>query len=182
MTTMTKSEFARHINVKPGYVTQLNAAGRLVMEGDKINVEASIARIEATRDPSKAGVAARHEQARAQKQPQEAPQAPHSAEIEGDASGSAYQRAKAVKEKYNALMAKAAYEREIKQLLPIDDVRQAVMDGDVLIRSRLESLPDMLAPQLAAETDEQRIRALLIEQIEQLLAELSGSFNKLITQ
>ncbi|MGZ8915833.1 MAG: hypothetical protein ACXW1Z_22370, partial [Methylobacter sp.] len=110
-----------------------------------------------------------------------APQVPHSAEIEGDASGSAYQRAKAVKEKYNALMAKAAYEREIKQLLPIDDVRQAVMDGDVLIRSRLESLPDMLAPQLAAETDEQRIRALLIEQIEHLLADLSNSFHKLIT-
>jgi pyruvate/2-oxoglutarate dehydrogenase complex dihydrolipoamide acyltransferase (E2) component len=180
MTLMTKSQFAKHINVKPGYVTQLQTAGRLVMEGDKVNVEASITRIEATRDPSKAGVADRHAKARAEKQTQEAPQPPTNAEIEDGASGSAYQRAKAVREKYNALMAKTAYEREIKQLLPVDDVRQAVMDGDVLIRSRLESLPDMLAPQLAAETDEQRVRAILIEQIEYLLAELSSSFHKLV--
>jgi pyruvate/2-oxoglutarate dehydrogenase complex dihydrolipoamide acyltransferase (E2) component len=181
-TLMTKSQFAKHINVKPGYVTQLQTAGRLVMEGNKVNVEASVARIEATRDPSKAGVAARHEKARAEKQQAETTPPDDRDEPEDEtASGSDYQTAKALNEKYKALMAKTAYEREIKQLLPVDDVRQAVMDGDVLIRSRLESLPDMLAPQLAAETDEQRVRAILIEQIEQLMAELSSSFNKLVT-
>lgn len=181
MTTMTKSEFARHINVKPGYVTQLHTAGRLVMEGDKVNVEASVARIEATRDPSKAGVSARHEQARAQKQQNES-LSPGEDELDADdvLVGSPYQRAKAMREKYNAMAAKISYEKEIKQLLPVDDVRQAVMDGDVLIRSRLESLPDMLAPQLAAETDEQRVRAMLIEQVEQLLGDLSRSFQALV--
>jgi hypothetical protein len=55
----------------------------------------------------------------------------------------------------------------------------AVADGDAIIRNRLESLPDMLAPQLAAESNEQKIRALLMDQIEYLLSELSQSFHKL---
>ena len=179
MTTMTKAEFARHINKKPGYITQLHAAGRLVMDGNKVNVEESIQRIHDTRDPSKQGVADRHAQAREQKQ--QSSSGP-SNKIDIDSSGSAYQRAKAVKEKYVALMAKTNYEREIKQLLPVDEVKQAVMDGDIIIRSRLESLPDILSPQLAAESDERRIRALLIEQIELILSELSRSFHKLIKE
>lgn len=193
-TTMTKSEFASHINVKPGYVSQLRAAGRLVMDGDKVVVEDSIKLIAETRDPSKAAVAARHETARQEKrasaplsasanaagETQQAPaQEPANDDI-GHAAGSAYQHAKAFREKYNALSAKMAYEREMKTLLPADDVRQAVMDGDTIIRSRLESLPDQLAPLLAAEMDEQRVRAILIEQIEHLLTDLSSSFYKLV--
>lgn len=197
-TTMTKSEFASHINVKPGYVTQLIIAGRLVMDGDKVVVEDSIKRINETRDPSKVAVAARHEKAREKKRIEaklstSAPAAPGPSAAEsnhalsgaesddiGDAAGSAYQHAKAFREKYNALSAKMAYEREMKTLLPADDVRQAVMDGDTIIRSRLESLPDQLAPLLAAEMDEQRVRAILIEQIEHLLNDLSSSFHKLV--
>lgn len=206
MTTMTKSEFASHINVKPGYVTQLRAAGRLVMDGDQVVVEDSIKLIAETRDPSKAGVAARHETAREEKRTSamlstgasashstSAPAAPGPSAVEsnhalsgaeaddiGHAAGSAYQHAKAFREKYNALTAKMAYEREMKTLLPADDVRQAIMDGDTIIRSRLESLPDQLAPLLAAEMDEQRVRAILIEQIEHLLTDLSSSFHKLV--
>jgi hypothetical protein len=183
MTTMTKSEFAKHINVKPGYVTQLITAGRLVMEGNKVIVEESMKLIEETRDPSKTAVSARHEKSREEKlkqpQPEQEQETRQPEEITAGA-GSAYQHAKAFREKYNALSAKMAYEREMKTLLPADDVRQAVMDGDTIIRSRLESLPDQLAPQLAAETDEQRVRAILIEQIEHLLDDLSSSFYKLI--
>jgi hypothetical protein len=180
MTLLTKSEFARYLNVKPGYVTQLGNAGRLVMVGRKVDVEASLKLIEATRDPAKQGVAERHEKSRQQKQKASNQDEKTEVPDEMDGAGSAYQLAKAVKEKYNALAAKMAYERDIKQLLYVDDVLMAVMDGDTIIRSRLESLPDMLSPQLAAETDEHRVRAILIEQIEYLLSELSGSFYKLI--
>lgn len=179
MTTMTKSEFARHINVTPGYVTQMNASGRLVMEGNKVNVEESIKRIEDTRDPSKSGVADRHSKNRENK---DNPKVDSDSENKTFSESSAYHEHKTIKEKYNALQAKIAYEKELKQLLPADDVRQAVMDGDTIIRSRIESLPDMLAPQLAAELDEQRVRAILTEQIELLLMDLSSSFNKLAAQ
>lgn len=180
MTTMSKSEFAKHINVRPGYVTQLLANGRLVMDGKKVNVEESVKKIHETRDPGHAGVAERHQREREAKQnpPPRPPETSKGDEITGMA-GSAYQQAKAFRAKYDALSAKMEYEREMKTLLKTDDVRMAVMDGDIIIRTRLESLPDQLAPQLAAEMDEQRVRAILIEQIEHLLTELSRSFYKL---
>jgi hypothetical protein len=182
MSAMSIAEFARHIKVSPGYVSQLKSAGRLVLTDGKVDAEASLQRIADTQDPSKIGVVARHEKARAEKLTEapagSAPPAPALDDMAGKA-GSAYQQARAMKEKYNAQMARIAYEQAVGILLVAADARAAVMNGDVIIRSRLESLPDLLAPQLAAETDEQKIRALLMDQIEQLLSELSGSFRAL---
>lgn len=178
MTTMSKSQFAEHINRVPGYITQLKDAGRLVMDGDKINVEESIRLIEATREPSQALRADLHQQDRDRKA---APgyvsgaERPGLDEITGKA-GSAFQQARAMREKYAAMQAKISYEKEVGTLLVAHDVKMAVADGDAIIRNRLESLPDILAPQLAVEKDEQRIRALLAEQIEYLLDELSRTF------
>lgn len=170
---MTPSQFAKHINVKPGYVTQLKAAGRLVMQGELIDSEASKLLIEETKDPSKAGVAERHANERQQKQG-----APDQEALTID-PGSNYQKSRAMKEKYNALQAQIAYEKEVGLLLVASDAKAAVADGDTIIRNRLESLPDMLAPQLAAESDEQKIRALLMDQVEFMLSELSRSFHEL---
>lgn len=189
MTLMHQAAFAAHIGVQKSYVTQLKKAGRLVMEGGKVNVEASIQRIDDTKDPGHAVVAARHQQARELKNAP--PVAPPAVMPEGEAdrqgldvlipefTGSGYQHHKAMKEKYNALTAKITYEEQIGQLLKTDEARAAVADGDTVIRNRLESLPDILAPQLAAEADEQKIRALLIDYIESLLVDLSRSFYQL---
>ena len=170
MTTMTQADFADHIERVPGYITQLKDAGRLVMDGDKVNVEASIQLIQDTANPTYEGHADRHQQNRDRK----------AAGIMDDPTGkagSAYQQARAMREKYMAMQAKIAYEKEVGILLVAHDVKMAVADGDAIIRNRLESLPDILAPQLAAEKDEQRIRALLAEQIEFLLDELSRTFH-----
>lgn len=144
------------------------------MQDGKVNVEASIQRIAETADPGKVGVIARHEKDRAQKQQP----MPVIDELNGKA-GSGYQQARAVKEKYNALSAKIAYEKEIGTLLVADEVKFAVSDSDTIIRNRLESLPDTIAPQLSAETDEQKIRSMLIDIIESLLSDLSRSFYSL---
>jgi CRISPR/Cas system-associated endonuclease Cas3-HD len=172
MSLMNKQEFAEHIDRVPGYITQLKDAGRLVMEGEQVNVEASIERMRETANPSYDGHVDRHQENRERK----------AAGILDDMTGkagSAYQQARAMREKYAAMQAKISYEKEIGLLLVAHDVKMAVADGDALIRNRLESLPDILAPQLAAEKDEQRIRALLADQIEYLLDELSRSFKSM---
>lgn len=169
MSLMSPSEFANHINRQPGWITQLKDAGRLVMEGDKIDAEASIRRIEETANPSFHMHEDRHQDNRERK----------AAGIIDDMTGkagSAYQQARAMREKYAAMQAKIAYEKEVGILVVAHDVKMAVADGDALIRNRLESLPDILAPQLASEKDEQRIRSILAEQIEFLLNELSHTF------
>jgi len=169
---MTQSEFARHIERVPGYITQMKDAGRLVMDGEHVNVEASLERMRETANPSFQMHADRHQEDRERKA------AGMLDDLTGKA-GSAYQQARAMREKYAAMQAKISYEKEIGLLLVANDVKMAVADGDALIRNRLESLPDILAPQLAAEKDEQRIRALLSDQIEYLLDELSRSFKSM---
>ena len=64
--TSTFGEFAKIARFKASYVTQLKNDNRLVLtdDGKRVRVAESLARIAATKDPSKAGVAARHAAAR----------------------------------------------------------------------------------------------------------------------
>ena len=48
MTLENQSQFARRLGHDKAYITRLKQAGRLVMENDLVNVEASMARIQAT--------------------------------------------------------------------------------------------------------------------------------------
>ena len=176
MALMNQSEFARHIGVERGYITQLKTAGRLIMQDGKVDVEASIRKIEETKDPSKAAVAERHAKERKTIKPESEAAADSNEKIDS------YQSSRAKKEKYAALQAQISYEKEIGLLLVTQEAKSAVADGDAIIRNRLESLPDLLAPQLAAESDEQKIRAMLIDHVEQLLTDLSRSFYQLIRE
>lgn len=51
MKTMGKRQFARYLGTRPGYITKLGQAGRLVLTGDgrRVIVAASLKRIRATR-------------------------------------------------------------------------------------------------------------------------------------
>ncbi len=171
MTLMSQAEFASYIGSTRSYVTQLKSAGRLAMQDGKVDVEASIELIAKTKDPAKDGVTKRHEQERGSKglgtQTSGAP-------VSG--SGSRFQDAKARRETANAELVEIELATLRGTLLVADEVKLCVVDGDTIIRNRLESLPDILAPQLAAETDEQKIRSLLMDHIETLLGDLSSSF------
>lgn len=163
-----------------------------MLDDGSVDVEASLKLIADTETPSHVGVGDRHQQEREQKsfgsntstpfdaaqgKPLSTSQDRQQLDDMGGRAGSAYQQARAMKEKYLAMQAKISYEKEVGILLVASDVRFAIADGDAIIRNRLESLPDILAPQLAAETDEQKIRNMLADQIETLLGELSRRFN-----
>ncbi len=66
MSAVTQAEFARQINWNRSSVTRAKIAGRLVMEGKLVNVEASLARLEKTAE--RIDVAERHASERAEKQ------------------------------------------------------------------------------------------------------------------
>lgn len=182
---VTLKEFARIARRKPSYITQLKAAGRLVMadDGKRVLVAPSLALIEATRDPSRAGVAARHEAARA------AP-ARSDDDVEGDGGGEAASppaappdahsarrsRFLADKAEWDAKAAERDYRVSMGRLLEADQVVAAVATAASRLRVRLETLPYDLAPQLAPLTDEGEVRTLLAEEIEAALAELSRQF------
>lgn len=64
MSRESKSAFARRLGVAPSYVTKLKDEGRIVVVDGQVEVEASLARMEATRDPNRDDVRQRHAKAR----------------------------------------------------------------------------------------------------------------------
>jgi len=64
MSRESKSAFARRLGVDPAHVTRMAQAGRLVVVDGQIEVEASLARMEATKDPNRDDVRQRHAKAR----------------------------------------------------------------------------------------------------------------------
>jgi hypothetical protein len=188
---VTFSEFARIANVKASYVTSLRQAGRLVLtdDGKKVRVAESLDRIEATRDPARAHVAARHAAARAPGvSPSSASEgaAPAGADEAEDVDGEAmaspdtpYSSHRAEREKWQAAMARRDYELSMRELIPIKEVEGAIAKMATVLRKDLEHLPDILAPQIAPLNDEQRIRQVLAESIEGALAEASRQLKRI---
>lgn len=181
----TFSEFARMLGVKPSAITALRKDGRLVLTEDAkhLLVLESQQRIRETADPSKAAVAARHAAFRAASEgegqgagDETAPGASGEPEEGGIDGGGTYQASRAMRENYLALSAKRDYEVEIGKLMVATDVVAGVGSAVAILRTSLERLPDVLGPQLAAEPDEGRARALLAEAIEHALDETARQF------
>jgi len=170
--TITQAAFARHIGMSKSYVTALKQAGRLVMteDGKRVRVAESLARIDATKDPNRDDVKARHAAARAGNS-ETVPVVPD--DPAGERIGKSFSAARAVKEKYNALRAKLDYEREFGTVVPTDDVHRTALDAGATLRATMENIPDQLAPQLTAISDREEIHGLLTEHIEHALRETS---------
>jgi hypothetical protein len=193
--TLGFREFATRYGWKASYVTELRKAGRLVLteDGRRVRVAESLRLLEDTRDPSKAGVAARHAAARtaAAPSPSASPDAGQGgdSEYEEDGEGGAapdrpatayndplaIRRARAQAEREEAALRKALREeqQELGELLQRDDVLAVIADATTTLRTSLENLPTTLSASLAAETAEERCRVILANGIEHALEELS---------
>ena len=181
MSTETRADFARRLGVNRSTVTRWAEIGRIVMDGDAVDVEASLQRIKDT-GGARPDVAERHAAARGAKVPTgthsagagyTAPPAsmpPAPGADPSDKVGNSYQAARAVKEKYAALSAKLEYERSVGNLIPKDDVDQALKAFAAATRARLDVLADQLAPILAPVADLGEAHALLAEHARLVLA------------
>lgn len=162
---LTQAGFARHCGYAKSYVTALKQAGRLVMEGGKVNLEASLLKIEQTKDPGRDDLIQKHFNAR-----------------QGQAGGDvelldSYQSSRATKEKYLALQAKADYESSIGKLVEMADVRRGGAEIGIALRTSMENLEDKLPAELAPVTDPAAIHAILVEHHESVLQALSNQLS-----
>ena len=204
--TASFAGFARLLGIKPQAVTALRHAGRLVLtaDGKRVDVVASHQRLRDTADPSKAGVVTRHAAQRAAAAgagqalaaaEAVAPPAPavdatasataapaDDAEPDTEAGSSDYQTSRARRQHYQALEAQRAYEVAMGKLMDAHEVASAVASAATTLRTRLEGLPDVLGPQLAAISDEAQARATLAEAIEHALEEASRQFANIAKQ
>lgn len=177
--TLTPREFAARLGYKPHYGNQLAKDGRLVFapDGKRVLVQESIARFNATKDPSRQGVADRHAAGRVG-QGDAAANTKNEAEQEEEV-GKTYHASKAIKEKYLALAARRDYEKSIKLLTCTHDVYFHVENAFTVCRVQLERIPSSLAPQLAAINNESEINTLLTNHIEHILSIMSNEIAKL---
>ena len=183
-TTMTFREFADHLRVKPGYVTELRKSGRLVLteDGKRVQVAESLRLIEDSRDPRKAGVTARHAQARgaapadldaANDDVQADPFDDEALATSGPTASHAARRAKAAADREEAAARKALRDEQIElgTLMVIDEVVSGVTTTLTTLRTSLQNLRATLAPALAAAQTEEQVGALLGDAIESALDE-----------
>jgi transcriptional regulator with XRE-family HTH domain len=182
MTTVSQAELARRLGTTRSYITALKANGRLVFseDGSGLDLEASLARIEATRDPQRADVAERHATARAATltavsvAQQETARTSHPVSDDDDANS--YQAARAIKEKYAAKSARMEYERAIGKLIEKESVEIAVEDLMTAVRQSLEQLPHRVAPQLTDQPLD-TVRATLKREVRDILSEMVREFS-----
>ena len=187
---VTGKQLARILGVGASYITQLKGEGRLVRtaDGKRFLLAESRRLLAETADPSKAGVAARHAAARGaavaleaggQGVDQDDPDAPL-APIQDDplAKRRALAQAQAEEAKARKLLRDEAV--ELGQLLPVDEVRSAIADAVTALRADLENLPAILAAQVAAEHDEDRVRVILRDAIEHSLRDTSRKFGAVV--
>lgn len=178
--TLTPREFAARLGYKPHYGNQLAKDGRLVFapDGKRVLVQDSIARFEATKDPSRQGVADRHAAGRAA-----TPAAPAepSADPDGDASGDVpmydFHNAKAKREHWAAEREHAAFRKDAGELIELTTHIAAMADVGATVRSKLEAWASTLPPQLAGR-DEAAVRATLADQVELLLRALADRMQR----
>lgn len=153
MTYLSKSEFAARRGWSKSYVSKLASQERLILTPEgKVDVEATEVLLAQSADPSKAGVAARHEEnrvdrdVRSQLHPEvEAPAA--TTTVQPLSKGPDFQRARAHREHYLAQLAEAEFHKVQGNLVE----RKAVEDAAFTAGRTLRDLVFGLAPQLAAE-------------------------------
>lgn len=151
----TQAQFADAQGWGRPYVSKLKAEGRLVFNAaGLVDFAASLARIKAT-----SGAPARA--------------AP---EVQGPAYSDSQDRDRF----YSAELKRLEYEREIRKVLPADEVDAVVDDVAVSIRVAIEGWRDRLPAQLAAcGADEARIHALLTYECDAVLRGMAERFGAL---
>lgn len=188
---LTQAGFAHFMGWHRSTVTRLKQAGRLVMQGSRVDVAASLARIEET-GGMRFDVAERHASQRLQQETQKTAVAPSAGvgTTEGQGAGpntapppdavTGERRSDAQARKEAALADKA--EMEVQQmrgnLIPREDVDAALRAFGASVRAKLDVLPDQIAPLVAPVTDMDEVHALLAEHARGILSAVADEMSR----
>ena len=160
------SAYARHRGVSHVAVLKAIKSGRIEKDAD------------GTIDAVKADAAWKKNTSQAQKRKTEKDVAP-ATERPVDPpivnSGPSFAQSRAIREAYNARLAKLSYEEKSGSLVKIDMVKVAWFNTLRVLRDRVLNMPDRMAPILSAETDPKVIRELLDKELRQVLGDAADA-------
>lgn len=177
MTVMTKAEFADSRGWSRPYVSKLGKQGRLVLteDGKKVDVDATLALLGETSDPSKSGVAERHQRDRAEKGVHSlvTPLAPPSS-MPPASAGDSYQKARAHREHFLALLAEDEFLKGRGELVERKAVDLAAFNTARTLRDLILGLPPKVAGELIAITDTWEMERRLTELLRSVLEDAAS--------
>lgn len=144
MTTESRAEFARRMGWNRSSVTRAAKDGRVVLAGEKVDVEASLRKIEALAHPAahhQAHVRQLEEGRKAKAEGVEKPA------LEGiEELNLRLKRAEADKREHEAEMARMERETMAGNLIAREDVEFALDDAGAILRSLMENFADRVTP------------------------------------
>lgn len=148
MTTETRAEFARRMGWNRSSVTRAVKDGRVVLEGDDVNVEASVAKIEALANPAPhhRAHAMALEEGRQQKTEGKGAEADPAAKENLEALNLRLKKAEADKREHEAEVARLQRDTMAGNLIAREDVEFALDDFGATLRSLMENFADRLVP------------------------------------
>jgi len=175
MTTETQTQFAARMGWHKSRVTRLKKAGRLVMAGDLVDVEASLTRIQATRG-TRYDVEERNAAERAAKAVQaELADALEivQADLNLDEIGRRTRLAQMQEREAVARIRQREEQEQAGLLVRRASIRKALADAAQIILNAAETLPDRLTPVLVGMTEPAQVRGVLRGEVETLLHTVS---------
>ena len=176
MTVMSKAAFADSRGWSRPYVSKLGKQGRLVLtDAGQVEVEATLALLGETADPSKTGVADHHQRERAEKGVHSliSPLAPPSP-APGAGGGDNYQKARAHRETYLALLAEDEFLKGRGELVERRAVDTAAFNTARTLRDLILGLPPKIAGELIAITDTWEMERKLTELLRGVLEDAAS--------
>ena len=146
--------YARHRGVSHTAVQKAIQSGRISVEPD------------GTLDPAKAD-------AEWEKNTRSSKGSVASAAIAQASGGVDFNKARAVKETYNARLAKLTYQERVGQHVSVEEVKLGAFNMARKLRNRILQIPMRISAQLAAETDPHIVEDMLNAELSGALEELS---------
>lgn len=155
MTVISKSEFAARRGWAKSYVSKLAKQDRLVLTEDgKVELEATELILATSADPSKASVAARHDQHRIERNVHSALSiTAETPAVQPATKAPDFQKARAHREYFLAQLAEAEFHKVQGNLVEREAVSKAAFTAGRMLRDLVFGLSPQLAPELAAMTD-----------------------------
>lgn len=90
-------------------------------------------------------------------------------------TGPSYAKSRAVREAYQARLAKLDYEARAAKLLPADTVRVTMFNVARKARDMLMALPDRIAPLVVGNPDPHEVHRLLTDEVRRVCAEIASA-------
>lgn len=181
MSRLSANAYARYRNVSHVAVLKAIKSGRITRDADNL-IDVEKADASWPRNTNPAQQRGRHAAAEQSSAPEQTTEKSSEAALPpAQAGGPSYAQSRAVREAYNARLAKLDYEERTGALVRIDTVKVAWFRILRVLRDRTMNLPDRLAPILASETDPKIVRSLLEEELRQILHDASEDISSVDT-